>query len=390
MFKNTLVLILGLIIGSASTYFGLKYLNKYIPKNNSINKILSPLGLNRNKVIGFLPYWLVGSMDKDYTKYLTTLTYYGLTVGPDGKIQKETNPGESEPGIFTLKSGKMDEIFRDARKNNLSLSLLIFSSNEEDIGNLINDPITNAKTLVSEVAPYMKQHNFDDLNLDIESVIEASESARQNFTTFIAEVKKNMDRQNLGTLTIDASPIVLFKKYLINLTDIDKYVDNIVLMTYDFHYPGSSVTGPVSPISGAGIDAELDSEVSIVEALKNISSEKIILGLPLYGYSWETLNDTPRSAVIPGTGLAISNRKVEKFLESCATCSAKLDNSALESYVIYKDQETGTYHQIFYPDREATYKKIQLTNKYKIGGMALWALGYDGKNILDPLKDYKD
>ena len=390
MLKKTVVLLAGLVIGLLITYFGLKYLNKYIPKDSSINKILSPLGLNRNQVIGFLPYWLIGSMDKNYNQYLTTLTYYGLTVGADGSILKETNPGESEPGLYTLKSGKIDDILASARKENLSLSLLIFSSNEEDIGNLINDPVVHAKTLVAEVAPFMKQYKFDDLNLDIESVAIASDSARANFTTFVSEVKRNMDIQNLGTLTLDASPIVLFKPYLINLKEIGRIVDHVVLMTYDFHYPGSSVTGPVAPVGGATIDAEFDSEVSIQEALRNINSEKIILGLPLYGYSWETLEATPRSGVIPGTGIAISNRKVEKLLESCATCSAKIDEHALESYLIYKDQDTGTYFQIFYPDEDATKAKIKLSNKYGIGGMALWALGYDGSKILEPFKDYKE
>jgi len=81
---------------------------------------------------------------------------------------------------------------------------------------------------------------------------------------------------------------------------------------------------------------------------------------------------------------------LKEFFASCATCSAQIDQEARESYVIYKDQQTGTYHQMFYPDVWATLEKIRLTNTYKLGGVAVWALGYDGKSILHPLEKYKN
>ncbi|PJC30359.1 hypothetical protein CO051_06115 [Candidatus Roizmanbacteria bacterium CG_4_9_14_0_2_um_filter_39_13] len=119
-------------------------------------------------------------------------------------------------------------------------------------------------------------------------------------------------------------------------------------------------------------------------------SRKIFLGTPLYGYEWETLGNTPHSAIMPASGLVVSNRRAEEFIESCASCSAQIDSEARESYVIYQDQQTGTYHQMFYPDEQATLEKIKLTNKYNLGGVAVWALGYDGKTILNPLEKYKN
>ena len=113
------------------------------------------------------------------------------------------------------------------------------------------------------------------------------------------------------------------------------------------------------------------------------------MGIPLYGYEWETIEDTPRSAVIPGTGITASNARVETFLESCTTCSPQFDEVAKESYLIYKDEETGVHHQTFYPDKQAMQKKTDFAMEHNIGGIAVWALGYEGKTILDPLIDYK-
>jgi len=387
--KKIIFIIGSLLIGFSLGYLFIRYARYLLPKNNALTRILSPLVLEKQQVIGFLPYWLTASADKDYAKYLTTLTYFSLTVGPDGSITKLSKPGEEDPGWRSLSSGKMDTFFNDAKNNNLLLSLLVFNGDENMIYSLISDPVTHAKNLVEDIAPLMKQYGFKDVNLDIESVLPASDEARQDFTMFVREVKKNIDNQNLGTLTVDASPIVLIKKYLIDLSEVGKLTDNIVLMTYDFHYPGSYVTGPVAPIGGAGIEAEFDSDTSIKEALKILPAQKILLGLPLYGYEWETLGDSPRSAVIPGSGLVASNRRVEKLIASCATCSARIDKYSEESYLIYQDQSTGTYHQFFYPDAVSTAKKIQLANHYQLGGVALLAIGYDGDNILDPIKSYK-
>jgi len=96
-----------------------------------------------------------------------------------------------------------------------------------------------------------------------------------------------------------------------------------------------------------------------------------------------------RSAVLPGSGIVASNRRVEEFLAGCASCSAQLETAAQESYLVYLDEETKTYHQIFYPDEKFMKTKIALANKYNLGGLAFWALGYEGNSLLNPVAGYQ-
>lgn len=381
-----IVIFCGLFIG---LWIGLTVVNIVIYHKSSDSIILNPLAQEKHKVIGFLPYWLISKADKDYAKYINTLTYFGLAVSFDGTITKETNPGETEPGWLALKSGKVNSFLEAAKKNNMQKSLLIFSGNEDNINGLLHDPVLHATNMMKEVTPIMKNNGFTDLNLDIESVIVASDEARTNFTTFVKTVKQELNKNNLGTLTIDVSPIVLFKKYLVDLSSIATSVDYVVLMTYDFHYQGSSVTGAVAPINGAGNNEEFDSEVSVKEAMHIIPSGKILLGVPLYGYEWETIDATPHGGTIPASGLVASNRRVEDQIKSCANCTVTFDNTAKESLMTYKDDKTGSYHQIYFPEEKSVSEKVKLANKYELGGIALWALGYEGNTILNPLKSYK-
>lgn len=341
--------------------------------------IFKPADKQRPQAIGWLPYWLLEKADKDYSRYLTEMTYFGLTVNPDGTIQKYTNPGEAEPGWYALTSGKFKP------PANLAVSLAVFNGSPEQINRLISEPASSAAVLAGEVGPIMDEYGFTKLNIDLESARDASESARENFTVFIRELKKNLNRP----LTIDASPTDLVKDRLIDLTAVAPYVESVILMTYDYHFSGSLVTGPVAPNGGAGVESEFDVETGIQKALEIMPPQKIILGIPLYGYEWETLTSNRRSAVLPGSGIVASNRRVEEFLAGCASCSAQTETAAEENYLVYFDESVQTYHQIFYPDEQFMADKIKLAEKYRLGGIAFWAIGYEGNTIFNPVAAYR-
>lgn len=360
----------------------------FLPRTLKKNIPVVGLIIPQNEVIGFLPYWLTPKASTDYSNYITTLTYFALTVSKDGTIQKFTKPGESEPGYLSLKNGKMDPFLNSARQKGEDLSLAVFNGNDSDIAQILNDPATSANNLTGDVIPVMQQYGFTDLNLDVEQTADASPAARMKFTEFVKDVKENLDTSKVGTLSIDVSAISFVKDT--NLSDpaaLAPVVDKIILMAYDYHSTVSFVTGPVAPGLGAGTVSEFDTDTAVAAALKIMPSRKIILGIPLYGYEWETIGSVPRSAVVPGTSLIISNFRAEDFLSQCATCSAEFDKTDQESHIIY-ETDSGTYQQIFYPTKDSTQFKVDLAGKYSLGGIAVWALGYEGKTILQPLSAY--
>lgn len=386
MLKKILLIIGGIALGIGLGW-GITYWRKNIYSVFPKFKFMAENILGKKKeVIGFLPYWLLDKAQTDYSRYISTLTYFSLTLENDGTIKKYNNPGELEPGWYTLTSGKAEPFLTQATKSKVKLSLLVFSGNNDNIAELLTDPTGHARQLLTEIKPVMQEYGFTDLNMDIENGGEASDEARMKFGQFIRQIKNGLEKNQ--TLTIDITGDDLVKRKLIDVAYVGQMADRIVIMAYDYHSPGSSVTGPVSPLGGGGSVAEYDVQTAVAEALRILPAEKIILGIPLYGYEWETIGDSPRSGIIPGSGMTASNFRVEELLKICNDCIQSMDEIAKEAYVIFKGQSTGIFHQIFYPDKTATEYKVNYAIDKDIGGLALWALGYEGKIILEPLTDY--
>jgi spore germination protein YaaH len=351
------------------------------------NPIMQTLHVHKPEIVGFLPYWLLTKADKNYAYSITTLTYFGLTINADGTVKKLTNPQEEEPGWTTLKGDVYAKRQNESSKTNIKQSLLVISGDDDVISTLIENPITSATNLVNDVAPIMKDKKFTDLNLDIESFMEASESAQANFTAFVIAVKKLVTEQKLGTVSLDLIPISLVKQKLYNPKALGAIVDRIILMTYDYHYSGSFTAGANAPLGGAGQSLEFDVETAVKEALKVIPANKILLGIPLYGYQWETIDEASGSATIPGGASTASVRRVTEMITSCATCSAQFDPVAREPYLIIPEE--NFYNQIYFENERSMQEKVDLAKKYSLGGVALWALGYEDDKLLGPLTKYK-
>jgi spore germination protein YaaH len=363
------------------------YLGRITPQDI----LVSPLGewISKPEIIGFQPYWLVASGKKNYASDITTLTYFGLRMEQDGTIRKEDRPGEAEPGWRMLNSDRYAATLSAHRVSKTKLSLLVQNMVEEEILTFIKEPETTAKTLVSEIAPIMRKHGFTDLNLDIESFNKASDSARMGYTRFVQAVKNELVAGQLGTLTVELTPKSPIEMHLIDVARIGQIADYVVLMAYDYHYVYSSTAGAVAPVSGVPQTAEYDVETALKETLRYVPPAKVILGVPLYGYEWETLSSDPGAPVIPGSWQVATGSRVVPYAASCTDCTTGFDPISQEPYVIFPGERPGHFQQVFYENKEALQAKINLAKKYQIAGVAMWALGYESEGMLDPFALYK-
>jgi spore germination protein len=357
------------------------------PPQELVSPLSTYLSHTQKRVVGFLPYWLLDKATDDYSKYLTELSYFSLTLNGDGSIQTKVNALEEEPGWTTLKKASVRNRLLQAHADGLVTSLVLFSSDNDAIGELISSPSANARTLISNITGIMDDYQFGDVNLDIESMSIASESARENFIIFLREFKNGLAKSKIGSLTIDITVASLLQRHLIDAKEAAKIADRVVLMTYDYHYPGSIITGPIAPLYGYPEFRPNDVATSIKIALQYIPKDKLIMGIPLYGYEWETIASNSGAPVIPGTGQTVSDRRAEQTIADCPNCIHAVDPVSLEPYIIAS--EGAYFNQMYYTDEASIQKRLELTKEMGLPGVALWALGYEGNTTLRPLTDYK-
>jgi len=346
------------------------------------------LHIKKPEVVGFQPYWLAKTGKDSYAPFITTLTYFGLAVGPDGHIRTEDAPGEWEPGWAMLSNDEYKASLQAEKKRGVKLSLLIANMNADEIASMLESPEVSAQNLLSDVAPVMVNNGFSDLNLDIEDFSIASDSTRAKYVSFVREVKKQLVEQKLGTLSVELTPKSPVEKHFIDVSEIGKLADRVILMAYDYHYSLSETAGPVAPLSGAPDVRDYDVAVALEETIRQIPKEKVILGIPLYGYEWETLSDTPGSPTISKSWSVISGKKAVEFLSGCATCSAQFDEVSKSPYVVYPG-ESDHMHQLFYENTLSVQAKVDFALQKQIAGVAFWALGYESEDMLTPVKKYR-
>jgi spore germination protein len=134
--------------------------------------------------------------------------------------------------------------------------------------------------------------------------------------------------------------------------EISKYADQIRIMAYDFHYD-SSEAGPITP---------LDAYQKVLNmAVQKIPLEKIIIGLPTYGYDWVGEKGVDTQYIHAIDRLTKLNKKWNRDL-----ASAEL----VGKYTIGKDQ-----HELWFEDAESAKIKIEMARSFGINRFCFWRLG---------------
>lgn len=140
--------------------------------------------------------------------------------------------------------------------------------------------------------------------------------------------------------------------------EIGEAADAVFLMTYEWGYtygPPLAVS-PIEPVR------------SVIEyALTEIPADKILMGVPNYGYNW-TL------PYVQGESRADSISNIEA-VELARKYGAEIlfDDVAKAPHFNYTDEE-GREHEVWFEDAESIDTKLRLINEYGLRGAGYWNL----------------
>ncbi|KAF0152531.1 MAG: Glycoside hydrolase family 18 [Ignavibacteria bacterium] len=318
---------------------------------NSLKQNLSASKLNK-LVFGYLPYWEYHNGTHHNIRYdlLTHLAVFSFEADSLGNLK--------DPYGWPW-----SDVITKSKANNVKLILTV--TNFE--GNSIHSLFTNRAhrtNLFSNIVQRVKQYGFNGVNIDFENVNEADRNSV--ISNFFVELRNYLVLQNLNLEISFASPIINWGGW--DFSMIAKNCDHIFIMGYDFYGSWSTTTGPSAPLSGGNYN--LTNSLSFdYSSVIQANPEKLILGVPYYGNYWRTKSSNPYSAATSSS--IIVYRDVVKNYNNKELLWDYFSNT---SWIRWQDT---TWNQIWFDNEASLSMKYDLAISYKIGGVGIWALGYD-------------
>ncbi|MDD6800925.1 MAG: LysM peptidoglycan-binding domain-containing protein [Firmicutes bacterium] len=278
-----------------------------------------------------------------YLTYLTIFTY-GFT--PSGSLIK---PDDTE-------------IVNIAKSYGVAPVMLISTLGEDGkFSNALSNALLNDRTaqekLVNEIIVNLQEKGYRGLDIDFEYVYPEDKDAYSSFVRYTTE---RLNAEGFRTLialapkTSDDQPGLLYEAH--DYAALGAAANMALLMTYEWGY----AYGP--PMAVAPIDKVRE----VVEyAVTRIEPEKLLLGVPNYGYDWKLpfIAGESRAPSISNVGaveLAIENGTVIEFNEQSQA-----------PFFFYEDFE-GSRHEVWFEDARSMRSKFALVPEYGMAGVSFW------------------
>ena len=306
----------------------------------------------QKEVFGYHPYWMGDSYQTYHYDLLTTIAYFAVELNSNGTIG-ETNDWPN------------NDLISLAHDNGVRVCLVAQNFNESEINMLLNNE-THRQTAINNLLSLVSEANADGINIDFENI---SNSQRNNLTTFIQDLANEFHSQIAGSQVTIAIPAVDWADAF-DIASLAQAADSLVIMGYDYHWSTAQEAGPIAPFANSDLwgNYSITSTVETYLSESGNLNEKLILGLPYYGYDWVVVNhDLPSRTYQAG-----DSKTYIEIIDDLENYERIWDEYSKAPYYKYNS------HQVWYEDAESLAYKYDLVNNSALGGIGIWALGYDG------------
>jgi spore germination protein len=287
---------------------------------------------------------------------LTYLSIFSYQVRADGSL-------------VPIEDGPLIQPARQAGVAPLMVITNIIEGGSFD-SNLAHSILSSAEvrgTLIENVVSNLQNKNYYGLDIDFEYIFPAD---RENYNTFLREATERLHPLGYTVTTALAPKVTLNQQGLLyeahDYAVHGRLADHVILMTYEWGY----TYGPPQAV------APLDQVERVLQtATSVIPSEKILMGIPNYGYDW-TLPFQRGSAAETLTLNGAVNRAAGVGAE------IKFDQKSQSPFYNYYDRN-GRQHEVWFEDARSIQAKLGLVSKYNLLGVSYWTINtYFNQNWL--------
>ena len=224
---------------------------------------------------------------------------------------------------------------------------------------------TTRRKLIDALVAEVQQYGIDGINVDFEQI---SMDCGEHYIEFIRELSVSC-RKNGIVLSVDNYVPTGYTDHY-DRREQGIVADYVIIMGYDEHYAGSPEAGSVASINYV--------ENGIADTVSQVPANKVINAIPFYTRIWET------------TGSSISSQAVGMEMAEEYVAAHNIDvewnEETCQNYGEYTSGDTR--YQVWLEDEESIRVKLNIMEKYGIGGVAAWRLGFEKPEIWDEIEAY--
>lgn len=235
-------------------------------------------------------------------------------------------------------SAHLEEIRTEAHKHGVKVLISLQSDGNQGFAKIIKTD-AGRKKLAANAVKYAQDHQLDGIDVDFEIY----DAVGPNLLAFVKELHHQKGEELLQTCAV-----ATWNAGQGYSTEWHRYFDYINLMAYDF-------TGGWGK---EGAHASFDQAVGLINlwlTTLQAPAEKLVLGLPFYGYSWDNL---------PG----LDDVKAIRYHQILAQYPGE--------DVANRDQVGRTY----YNGKPTLIRKCTYVKEHGLAGVMIWQLFQDAKS----------
>jgi len=352
---------------------GVFFLGLFLIKQPAIQRLISPIPAYTKadyEVFGFAPFWTLSKLSNVDWGTLTTFAYFSIPVNADGSFDRESYEWQ------VFEGDKLAGLFEKAKENNVRRVVTLTQMDKATIETFLEDE--QAWDRVSqESIEVLAEKNLDGVNIDFE-YIPSDPRLRAQFSKFAARYTQTL-KQNLNNPYVTVSVLASSERFnkIYDIASLSKSTDAIFMMAYDFYYPGSEKAGPAAPLYGFNEGKGpfwYDVSTAVTDFLKVADPNKIIMGVPYYGWNYPAQSPAPNSDRV-ARAFATTNAKASDNNLLSVTPVGGWDSQAQVSWRGYWDN--SGWHVVYMEDEKSLSLKYEFAKKQGLAGVGIWALGFD-------------
>lgn len=350
-------------------------------------------GQSRYEVLGFAPYWTIDKLDNVDFSILTTLSYFGVLLSADGNLNRE------DFGYQTFKSHKATNLFKQAHRYGTRVVLTVTQMTNSQIIGLLDN--TNAQeNAVNQIVDEVRRRGIDGVNVDLEYNGDPGPEYRDKFSSFVKNLTERMHSVNPNSkVTVSVYAASVKEPKIYDVSTLAKNTDGVFMMAYDFAVSGAEQVIPTAPLYGAKNGKYwYDVSTAVEDFLTKMPPEKLILGVPYYGYNYLVYQPEIKAQTRPWYSFrgrpttltyALASENIYPQMPGASDFNSGWDDDGQVNWKAYYDSDNDTWRMIFIEDSRSLATKYNFIQAKGLAGVGIWALGFDSghKELWDLLKE---